>query len=191
MSNSFRPPRFPTSRNHDKIHRNIPKIGNRVRSHWRLVRSGLENDTSLTVCHIPRLDSSQARIEMPPITDPLGQSSQRTMGCLLSTPEFYHPDLLAVLTEHKGDRAKPWHITPLLKIAPQLKAPDRPHSADWSRRQSKRPRDLDWSRNSPVANELVDTLNGALEDMGGCPFVKRTVAGASITASRWQHRRKW
>ena len=65
MSNSFQPPRFPTSRNHDKIHRNIPKIGNRVRSHWRLVRSGLENDTSLTVCHIPRLDSSQARIEMP------------------------------------------------------------------------------------------------------------------------------
>ena len=65
MSNSFRPPRFPRSRNHDKFHRNIPKIGNRVRSHWRLVRSGLENDTSLTVCHIPRLDSSQARIEMP------------------------------------------------------------------------------------------------------------------------------
>ena len=87
----------------------------------------------------------------------------------LSTPEFYHPDLLAVLRcdAWKGDRAKPWHITPLLKIAPQLKAPDRPHSADWSRRQSKRPRDLDWSRNSPVANELVDTLNGALEDMGG------------------------
>ena len=25
----------------------------------------MENDTSLTVCHIPRLDSSQARIEMP------------------------------------------------------------------------------------------------------------------------------
>ena len=94
------------------------------------------------------------------------------MGCCLSTPEFYHPDLLAVLRcdAWKGDRAKPWHITPLLKIAPQLKAPDRPHSADWSRRQSKRPRDLDWSRNSPVANELVDTLNGALEDMGGWPI---------------------
>ena len=103
------------------------------------------------------------------------------MGCCLSTPEFYHPDLLAVLRcdAWKGDRAKPWHITPLLKLAPQ----------PW---QSKRPRDLDWSRNSPVANELVDTLNGALEDMGGGgPFVKRTVAGASITASRWQHRRKW
>ena len=94
------------------------------------------------------------------------------MGCCLSTPEFYHPDLLAVLRcdAWKGDRAKPWHITPLLKIAPQLKAPDRPHSADWSRRQSKRPRDLDWSRNSPVANELVDILNGALKDMGGWPI---------------------
>ena len=87
------------------------------------------------------------------------------MGCLLSTPEFYHPDLLAVLTEHKGDRAKPWHITPLLKLAPQ----------PW---QSKRPRDLDWSRNSPVANELVDTLNGALEDMGGgWPFCETYSCG--------------
>ena len=87
----------------------------------------------------------------------------------MSTPEFYHPDLLAVLRcdARQSDRAKPWHIAPLVKIAPQLKAPERPHSADWSRRQSKRPRDLDWSRNSPVANELVDTLNGALEDMGG------------------------
>ena len=94
------------------------------------------------------------------------------MGCCLSTPEFYHPDLLAVLRcdARQSDRAKPWHNAPLVKIAPQLKAPERPHSADWSRRQSKRPRDLDWSRNSPVANELVDILNGALKDMGGWPI---------------------
>jgi hypothetical protein len=44
-----------------------------------------------------------------------------------------------------------------------------------------RARDPDWSRNSPVAIELVDILNGALKDMGGWPicetipcwFVKR------------------
>ena len=98
------------------------------------------------------------------------------MGCSTSAPAFYHPDLLAVLEcqdNHIGDFASrdvpSWHITPLLKTA----APDRPHSADWSRRNSKRPRgprDLDWSRNSPVAIELVDILNGALKDMGGWPI---------------------
>jgi len=33
-----------------------------------------------------------------------------------------------------------------------------------------RARDPDWSRNSPVAIELVDILNGALKDMGGWPI---------------------
>ena len=95
------------------------------------------------------------------------------MGCSLSAPAFYHPDLLAVLQCQERHCAQPkpvpWHITPLLKTA----APHRPHSADWSRRNSKRPRgprDLDWSRNSPVAIELVDILNGALKDMGGWPI---------------------
>ena len=98
------------------------------------------------------------------------------MGSSPSAPAFYHPDLLAVLEcqdNHIGDFASrdvpSWHIAPLLKTA----APHRPHSADCSRRNSKLPRgprDLDWSRNSPVANELVDILNGALKDMGGWPI---------------------
>ena len=105
---------------------------------------------------------------------------------------FCHPDLLAVLElqeNHLGDFASrdvpSWHITPLLKTA----APDRPashsvmtdsvaydvplyqrHVAQMPEVPSKRPRDLDWSRNSPVANELVDILNGALKDMGGWPI---------------------
>ena len=88
----FQPPRFPTSRNldkplvgsdclpvlakanrtiqrpqvdGDKIRRNIPKIGNRVK-YWG--KSGrIENETSLTVCHIPWLQCSLATIEMPRI----------------------------------------------------------------------------------------------------------------------------
>ena len=76
------------------------------------------------------------------------------MGGFLSTPAFYHPDLLAVLQCH---RAKPWHITPLLKTH----APSPLYM---------RARDPDWSRNSPVAIELVDILNGALKDMGGWPI---------------------
>ena len=100
---------------------------------------------------------------------------------------------------HWGDFNKrdvpSWHITPLLKTA----APDRPashsvrkpvvspnsvmtdsvaydvplyqrHVAQLAEVPSKRPRDPDWSRNSPVANELVDILNGALKDMGGWPI---------------------
>ena len=77
------------------------------------------------------------------------------MGCYLSTPAFYHPDLLAVL-EVQGHRAD-WHITPLLKTH----APSPLYM---------RARDPDWSRNSPVAIELVDILNGALKDMGGWPI---------------------
>jgi hypothetical protein len=102
---------------------------------------------------------------------------------------------------HWGDFNKrdvpSWHITPLLKTA----APDRPashsvrkpvvspnsvmtdsvaydvplyqrHVAQLAEVPSKRPRDLDWSRNSPVANELVDILNGALKDMGGWPILE-------------------
>ena len=119
------------------------------------------------------------------------------MGGSLSAPAFYHPDLLAVLEcqeNHLGDFASrdvpSWHITPLLKTA----APDRPashsvmtdsvaydvplyqrHDAQlpggpYKRPRDNRPRDLDWSRNSPVAIELVDILNGALKDMGGWPI---------------------
>ena len=102
---------------------------------------------------------------------------------------------------HWGDFNKrdvpSWHITPLLKTA----APDRPashsvrkpvvspnsvmtdsvaydvplyqrHVAQLAEVPSKRPRDPDWSRNSPVANELVDILNGALKDMGGWPILE-------------------
>jgi hypothetical protein len=96
------------------------------------------------------------------------------MGCCLSTPAFYHPDLLAVLQVHgftswRGKHGfTSWRITPLLKT----RAPSPLYM---------RARDPDWSRNSPVAIELVDILNGALKDMGGWPicetipcwFVKR------------------
>ena len=93
------------------------------------------------------------------------------MGGSLSAPAFYHPDLLAVLQCQEKHVFTSWRVTPLLKTQ---KAPYRPHSADWSRRNSKRnserPRDPDWSTNSPVAIELVDILNGALKDMGGWPI---------------------
>ena len=99
------------------------------------------------------------------------KETQRTMGGSLSAPAFYHPDLLAVLQCQEKHVFTSWRVTPLLKTQ---KAPYRPHSADWSRRNSKRnserPRDPDWSTNSPVAIELVDILNGALKDMGGWPI---------------------
>ena len=85
------------------------------------------------------------------------------MGCCLSTPAFYHPDLLAVLQVHgftswRGKHGfTSWRITPLLKT----RAPSPLYM---------RARDPDWSRNSPVAIELVDILNGALKDMGGWPI---------------------
>ena len=93
-----------------------------------------------------------------------------------------------------------WHITPLLKTAapdrPASHSVRKPvvspnsvmtdsvaydvplyqrHDAQlpggpYKRPRDNRPRDLDWSRNSPVANELVDILNGALKDMGGWPI---------------------
>ena len=100
------------------------------------------------------------------------------MGCCVSTPEFYHPDLLAVLQCQGKHVFTSWRITPLLKTH----APSPLYM---------RARDPDWSRNSPVAIELVDILNGALKDMGGGPFVKRSDAGL-LYASRWvAHRRKW
>tara|TARA_B100000003_G_scaffold162921_1_gene148827 strand:- start:77 stop:898 length:822 start_codon:yes stop_codon:yes gene_type:complete len=92
-----------------------------------------------------------------------------------------------------------WHITPLLKIAapdrPASHSVRKPvvspnsvmtdsvaydvplyqrdvplYQRHVAQIDSKRPRDPDWSRNSPVANELVDILNGALKDMGGWPI---------------------
>ena len=80
-----------------------------------------------------------------------------------STPTFYHPDLLAVLQVHgftswRGKHGfTSWRISPLLKTH----APSPLYM---------RARDPDWSRNSPVAIELVDILNGALKDMGGWPI---------------------
>jgi hypothetical protein len=79
------------------------------------------------------------------------------MGCCVSTPEFYHPDLLAVLQCQGKHDFTSWRITPLLKTH----APSPLYM---------RARDPDWSRNSPVAIELVDILNGALKDMGGWPI---------------------
>ena len=79
------------------------------------------------------------------------------MGCCLSTPAFYHPDLLAVLQVQGKHDFTSWRITPLLKT----RAPSPLYM---------RARDPDWSRNSPVAIELVDILNGALKDMGGWPI---------------------
>ena len=118
------------------------------------------------------------------------------MGGSLSAPAFYHPDLLAVLQCQKKipidfvSRDVPsWHIAPLLETHTHIKAPHRPashsvmtdsvaydvplyqrHVAQLPGGPYKRPRDPDWSRNSPVANELVDILNGALQDMGGWPI---------------------
>jgi len=124
------------------------------------------------------------------------KKSQRVMGGSLSAPAFYHPDLLAVLQCQKKipidfvSRDVPsWHIVPLLETHTHIKAPHRPashsvmtdsvaydvplyqrHVAQLPGGPYKRPRDPDWSRNSPVANELVDILNGALQDMGGWPI---------------------
>jgi len=89
------------------------------------------------------------------------------MGCAQSTPTFYHPDLLAVLrcdwfiTSWKMDRAHKWYISPLLTGDPVCNVHVGTTAAPV------RPRDPDWSRNSPVAIEIVDILNGALKAMGG------------------------
>ena len=89
-------------------------------------------------------------------------TTRRTMGCLMSTPAFYHPDLLAVLrcewfiTSWKGDRTYKWYNSPLLERVTPTAPP-------------MRPRDPDWVRNSHLGIELVDILNDALKAMGGWP----------------------
>ena len=87
------------------------------------------------------------------------------MGCAQSTPTFYHADLLAVLrceiTSWKGDRARQWYNSPLLTGDPVWNVHHGTATAP------ARPRDPDWSKNSPVATEIVDILNGALKAMGG------------------------
>ena len=98
-------------------------------------------------------------------------TAKRAMGCAQSTPAFYHPDLLAVLrcdwfmTSWKMDRAHKWYISPLLKGDPLFNV----HVGTTAPPMC--PRDPDWSRNSPVAIEIVDILNGALKAMGGGPRI--------------------
>ena len=133
------------------------------------------------------------------------------MGGSLSAPAFYHPDLLAVLQCQKKipidfvSRDVPsWHIAPLLETHTHIKAPHRPashsvmtdsvaydaplyqrHVAQLPGGPSKRPRDPDWSRNSPVAIELVDILNGALKDMGGWPICETIRCWSAIRFPVW------
>ena len=94
------------------------------------------------------------------------------MGCCLSTPAFYHPDLLAVLQVQGKHGFTSWRITPLLKT----RAPSPLYM---------RARDPDWSRNSPVAIELVDILNGALKDMGGWPICETIRCWSAIRFPVW------
>ena len=94
------------------------------------------------------------------------------MGCCLSTPAFYHPDLLAVLQVQGKHDFTSWRIAPLLKTH----APSPLYM---------RARDPDWSRNSPVAIELVDILNGALKDMGGWPICETIRCWSAIRFPVW------
>jgi len=94
------------------------------------------------------------------------------MGCCLSTPAFYHPDLLAVLQVQGKHGFTSWRIAPLLKT----RAPSPLYM---------RARDPDWSRNSPVAIELVDILNGALKDMGGWPICETIRCWSAIRFPVW------
>jgi len=82
-----------------------------------------------------------------------------TMGCVISTPTFYHPDLLAVFCCDPTNNF--WGI------------PLKPY---WFRLFWGFPlrfrcfyNDPGWVRNSPLRIELVDLLNDALKAMGGWP----------------------
>ena len=103
-------------------------------------------------------------------------TTKRTMGCLMNTPAFYHPDLLAVLrcewfiTSWKGDRTYKWYNSPLLERVTPTAPP-------------MRPRDPDWVRNSHLGIELVDILNDALKAMGGWP--RRNYCCGSNNIDMW------
>ena len=49
----------------DKIHRNIPKIGNRLRSNWRLVRSGLKMTRSWLFATSPAYNVARLQSKCP------------------------------------------------------------------------------------------------------------------------------
>jgi hypothetical protein len=104
------------------------------------------------------------------------------MGCAQSTPTYYHADLLAVLrcdvTSWKGDRARQWFNSPLLTGDPEWNVHHGTTTAP------ARPRDSDWSKNSPLATEIVDILNGALKAMGGWPRLP-ICCGAGVEDVRW------
>ena len=82
-----------------------------------------------------------------------------TMGCVISTPTFYHPDLLAVFccdptNNFWGFPLKPYWFRLFWGFPLRFRCFYN---------------DPGWVRNSPLRIELVDLLNDALKAMGGWP----------------------
>ena len=81
------------------------------------------------------------------------------MGCVISTPTFYHPDLLAVFccdptNNFWGFPLKPYWFRLFWGFPLRFRCFYN---------------DPGWVRNSPLRIELVDLLNDALKAMGGWP----------------------
>ena len=72
------------------------------------------------------------------------------MGCFLSTPAFYHPDLLDTFGCTFGKWGSAFRVCGISCGDPGTTDPG-------------------WARNSPLRIELVDLLSDALKAMGGWP----------------------
>ena len=84
-----------------------------------------------------------------------------TIGCMQSTPTFYHPDLLA-----------------LFRCGSPL-----PFKRKWFMHFSND--DPGWIRNSPLTIELVDLLNDALKAIGGWPRIPIPGCGGHCSNDGW------
>merc|ERR1712086_74573 len=87
-----------------------------------------------------------------------------TMGCVRSTPTFYHPDLLAL-------------------FRPDFNFGGFPLKQKWFMHFSNG--DPGWVRNSPLTIELVDLLNDALKAIGGWPRIPIPGCGGHCSNDGW------
>jgi len=86
------------------------------------------------------------------------------MGCCLSTPAFYHPDLLVIFSCFPTGTcfSQKWYRCNSRGLGVDPNVCDCGLSCGC-------PDDPGWARNSPLRIELVDLLSDALKAMGGWP----------------------
>ena len=91
-------------------------------------------------------------------------TTKRAMGCCLSTPAFYHPDLLVIFSCFPTGTcfSQKWYRCNSRGLGVDPNVCDCGLSCGC-------PDDPGWARNSPLRIELVDLLSDALKAMGGWP----------------------